>query len=191
MRTAHEYRESLRDGRTVYYEGQRVHDVTTHPILRIAVDHAALDYEMAEDGRYRSLAVVPRPGGGEMSRFFAIPRTAEDLLARSELIETGTRLGGTVVPLLKEIGTDALFALQLVAHEMDGTLGTHYPAACANSSRAAGITTWPWPWPKPTSKETAAPARAIRRTLTTICGSWTSGPTASSSAAPKCIHQLA
>ena len=126
MRTAHEYRESLRDGRTVYYEGQRVHDVTTHPILRIAVDHAALDYEMAEDGRYRSLAVVPRPGGGEMSRFFAIPRTAEDLLARSELIETGTRLGGTVVPLLKEIGTDALFALQLVAHEMDGTLGTHY-----------------------------------------------------------------
>ena len=126
MRTAHEYRESLRDGRTVYYEGQRVHDVTTHPILRIAVDHAALDYEMAEDDRYRSLAVVPRPGGGEMSRFFAIPTTAEDLLARSELIETGTRLGGTVVPLLKEIGTDALFALQLVAHEMDGTLGTHY-----------------------------------------------------------------
>ena len=47
MRTAHEYRESLRDGRTVYYEGQRVHDVTTHPILRIAVDHAALDYVMA------------------------------------------------------------------------------------------------------------------------------------------------
>ena len=126
MRTAHEYRESLRDGRTIYYEGQRVQDVTAHPVLRIAVDHAALDYDMAEDRRYRPLAVVPRPGGGEMSRYFAIPMTAEDLLARSELIETSTRLGGTVVPLLKEIGTDALFALQLVAHEMDGALGTHY-----------------------------------------------------------------
>src|SRR5215831_10649202 len=126
MRTAHEYRESLRDGRIVYYEGQRVRDVTEHATLRVAVDHAALDYEMAEDPRYRPLAVVPRPGGGEMSRYFAIPMTAEDLLARSELIETGTRLGGTVVPLLKEIGTDALFALHLIAHDMDRALGTRY-----------------------------------------------------------------
>ena len=84
MRTAHEYRESLRDGRIVYYEGLRVRDVTEHATLRVAVDHAALDYEMAEDPRYRPLAIVPRPGGGEMSRYFAIPMTAEDLLARSE-----------------------------------------------------------------------------------------------------------
>src|SRR5437588_209891 len=77
MRTADEYRASLRDGRVVYYEGQRVRDVTAHPALRVAVDHAALDYEMAADPRHRALAVVPRPGGGEMSRYFAIPRTAE------------------------------------------------------------------------------------------------------------------
>lgn len=126
MKTADEYRKSLRDGRAVYYEGQRVPDVTAHPALRVAVDHAALDYEMAADPRHRSLAVVPRPGGGEMSRFFAMPQTAADLIARMELIETSTRLGGTIVPLLKEIGTDALFALHLVAHDVDRARGTRY-----------------------------------------------------------------
>jgi 4-hydroxybutyryl-CoA dehydratase / vinylacetyl-CoA-Delta-isomerase len=126
MKTVEEYRASLRDGRLVYYEGQRVQDVTAHPVLRVAVDHAALDYEMAADPRYRSLAVIPRPGGGEMSRYFAFPKTADDLLARMELIETSTRLGGTIVPLLKEIGTDAMLALHLVAHEMDRARGTRY-----------------------------------------------------------------
>ena len=126
MRTVDEYRASLRDGRVVYYEGQRVRDVTAHPALRVAVDHAALDYEMAADPRHRSLAVVPRPGGGEMSRYFAIPRTAEDLLVRMALIEAGTRVGGTIVPLLKEIGTDALFALHLIGHDLDRARGTRY-----------------------------------------------------------------
>ena len=126
MKTTDEYRASLRDGRVVYYDGQRVPDVTAHPALRVAVDHAALDYAMAADPRFRALAVVPHPAGGEMSRYFAFPQTAEDLLARMELIETSTRLGGTVVPLLKEIGTDALFALHLVAHEVDRARGTRY-----------------------------------------------------------------
>jgi len=126
MRTADEYRASLQDGRAVYYAGARVQDVTAHPALRVAVDHAALDYEMAADPRHRPLAVVPHPGGGEMSRYFAIPQTADDLLARMALIETSTRLGGTIVPLLKEIGTDALFALHLVAHEVDRARGPRY-----------------------------------------------------------------
>src|SRR5579884_347281 len=126
MRTAAEYRASLRDGRVLYFHGERVPDVTVHPVLRVAVDHAALDYEMAEDPRYRALAVVPRPGGGEMSRYFALPRGADDLVRRMELIETATRLGRTIVPLIKEIGTDALLALHLVAHEMDERMGTRY-----------------------------------------------------------------
>ena len=126
MKTVDEYRASLRDGRVVYYEGQRVHDVTAHPALRVAVDHAALDYEMPRDPQHRSLAVVPHPGGGEMSRYFVMPRSSADLLARMDLIETSTRLGGTIVPLLKEIGTDALFGLHLVAHDVDRARGSRY-----------------------------------------------------------------
>ena len=47
LRTAEEYRESLRDGRRVYYRGEAVADVTTHPVLRHGVDHAALDFDLA------------------------------------------------------------------------------------------------------------------------------------------------
>ena len=50
--------------------------------------------------------------GEDISAYYRIPRSAEDLLARSKLIETVTAAGGTMVTLIKEIGTDALFALQ-------------------------------------------------------------------------------
>ncbi len=113
--SADAYRASLRDGRTVYYGGRRVADVTAEPELRVAIDHAALDYEMAEDPEQRDLAVVKDPETGEeISAYYLIPRTAEDLLARSRLIEHGTERGWTIPPLIKEIGTDALFALQRV-----------------------------------------------------------------------------
>ena len=107
LRSAEQYRESLRDGRRVYYRGNRVEDVTTHPAMRHAVDHAALDYEMAESDEHRELAVAPEG----YNRYFRLPRSAEDLLARSALIEAGTRAGRTLPPMIKEVGTDALFAL--------------------------------------------------------------------------------
>ena len=49
--------ESLRDGREVYFKGQRVADVTAHPEIRLAIDHAAIDYDMAHDPAWRALAV--------------------------------------------------------------------------------------------------------------------------------------
>ncbi|MGH2367715.1 MAG: 4-hydroxyphenylacetate 3-hydroxylase N-terminal domain-containing protein [Chloroflexota bacterium] len=121
LRTPQQYLDSLRDGRRVFYRGQRVEDVTTHPVIGLAARHAAIDYQMAEDPAYRDLAVVD----GE-SRYFARPRHADDLLKRSRLIETATRLGATLVVLIKEIGTDAIFGLSLVAAELDKQLGTNY-----------------------------------------------------------------
>lgn len=107
LRTPEDYRESLRDGRRVYYRGERVEDVTTHPVFRLAVEHASLDYKMAEDPLHRELAVTSEG----FSRYYDVPRSAEDLLARSALIEAATRAGKTLVVLIKEIGTDALFSL--------------------------------------------------------------------------------
>ena len=31
LRTGNEYRESIRDGREIWIDGERVHDMTTHP----------------------------------------------------------------------------------------------------------------------------------------------------------------
>jgi 4-hydroxybutyryl-CoA dehydratase/vinylacetyl-CoA-Delta-isomerase len=107
LRTPEEYKASLRDGRRVFYRGQPVSDVTVHPVLGIAVEHAAIDFAMPHDPAFRELAVSPEG----CSRYFQVPRSAEDLLARSRLIEAGTRQGKTLVLLVKEIGTDALFSL--------------------------------------------------------------------------------
>jgi 4-hydroxybutyryl-CoA dehydratase/vinylacetyl-CoA-Delta-isomerase len=117
LRTVEQYQQSLRDGRTVYFRGERVADVTGHPVIGLAVKHASIDYRMAENATYRSLAVVEAPGGA-YSRYYHIPRNATDLTMRKDLIAAATREGATLVVLIKEIGTDALFALEVVGSRM-------------------------------------------------------------------------
>lgn len=111
LRSADEYRESLRDGRVIWYKGQRVDCVLDHPDLRVAVDHSALDFEVGHDPQYRDLAVAVDPETGEeYSAYYRIPRSTDDLLARMKLIETTTALGGTLLSI-KDVGSDAMFAL--------------------------------------------------------------------------------
>jgi aromatic ring hydroxylase len=125
LRTPQQYIESVRDDRTVFYRGEKVSDVTTHPVIKKAVHHAALDFEMAENPEYRDLAVV-RDGAGEYSRYFKLPASTDDLLKRSQLIEAATAEGKTLVVLVKEIGTDALFALHKVSRQVDTKYETNY-----------------------------------------------------------------
>ena len=113
LRTAAQFLAGLRDSREVYYRGERVASVLDHPELGVAARHAAIDFEMAENPKFRELA-VQREGSEEYSAFYRLPRNSQDLLSRSKLIEAGTSEGATLVVLIKEIGTDALFALKRV-----------------------------------------------------------------------------
>ncbi|HNM78648.1 MAG TPA: 4-hydroxyphenylacetate 3-hydroxylase N-terminal domain-containing protein [Tepidiformaceae bacterium] len=125
LRTPQQYIDSVRDDRTVFYRGERVADVTTHPVIKKAVHHAALDFEMAEDPQYRDLSVVTE-AGDSYSRYYKLPASTDDLLKRSQLIEAATALGKTLVVLVKEIGTDALFALHRVSRQVDTKYETDY-----------------------------------------------------------------
>ncbi len=120
-----EYVESLRDGRRVMFRGAWVPDVTEHPVLRKAIDHAAIDYRLAEEEPTRELFTA-EVAGERVSRFYKVPTSAEDLLLRMRAIETATAEGRTVVTLIHEIGTDALFALLRVAAACDKARGTAY-----------------------------------------------------------------
>ena len=113
LRTPEQFLNGLRDAREVYYRGQRVPSVVDHPELGVAARHAAIDFKMAEEPQYRDLA-VHRDGNETYSAFYRVPRDSKDLLARSKLIEAGTTEGATLVILIKEIGTDALFAMKRV-----------------------------------------------------------------------------
>lgn len=119
LRTADEYRRSLRDGRRVFYRGAAVDDVTAHPVFAHAIDHAALDYEMAHSDVYAEVALGP----DGRSRYFHVPQNGDDLLARSALIEASTRAGKTLVLLIKEIGTDALLALLAMSSKLGEPYG--------------------------------------------------------------------
>jgi aromatic ring hydroxylase len=121
------YVKSLQDGRTVYYKGERIADVTTHPILKTAVEHAALEYELTDDPKHHDLLTYTLPGSQErFSRYFKIPENAEDLLRRREIIELGTRQGATFFLIIKEIGSDCLFALNVISQRIDAKSGTDY-----------------------------------------------------------------
>jgi 4-hydroxybutyryl-CoA dehydratase/vinylacetyl-CoA-Delta-isomerase len=115
--TVKEYKDSLKDGRVVYYEGEKVGDITTHPALKVCVETAAMDYEMAEIPEHRDLAMVAHRKTGEpISRYYYTPQNAEDLLKRHELMVTATRLGGGVIPFIHDVGADALNAVNIVAN---------------------------------------------------------------------------
>ena len=92
IRTVEEHLRSLRDDRVVFFKGQRVSDVTSHPVLGIGARHASLDFQLAEDPAFQELMTYIEPAAGERcSRFFKLPESAEDLLRRRLMIETSTR----------------------------------------------------------------------------------------------------
>lgn len=117
--TADQYKESLNDGRVVYYKGERVENVATHPDLSACVNLMAIDYEMCEDEKYRDLAVMTDPDTGkEISRYYYKPQNADDLLKAHELIVKATELGDGYIPLAHDIGADALNAIEITANMM-------------------------------------------------------------------------
>jgi aromatic ring hydroxylase len=126
LRTPQQYIESLRDGRVVYFRGERVADVTTHPEIGIGVRHAAIEYASAQDPAHQDLTTFQDQTGDRQSRYWKLPEGPEDLLRRHELIDHGTRLGHGVFLIIKEIGSDFLFAHTIVSHQMEERLKAPY-----------------------------------------------------------------
>jgi 4-hydroxyphenylacetate 3-monooxygenase len=84
-RTGEEYLESLRDGRRVYVNGERVEDVTEHPAFAQAARSIANLYDIAAGGTHRDAMTFPSPRTGErVNKAFLMPRTRADLAARRE-----------------------------------------------------------------------------------------------------------
>ena len=127
LRTPEEYKESLRDGRRLFISGERVDDVTTHPILQITTEHSAGVYRHQLDPKLQDLfTFVPDGGRDRISRYFMLARTPDELLLRGDLIEEDTRLHNSTFNITKAVGSDAMHALTVWAHETDADLGTEY-----------------------------------------------------------------
>ena len=83
IRTGDDYRESIRDGREVYIDGERVADVTTHPMFKPIVDIRARIYDMAHEPGFREVMTYVDPTLGELNAIGPkLPHTREDWRAK-------------------------------------------------------------------------------------------------------------
>lgn len=126
IRTPQQYFKSLQDNRVVYCNGERVKDVTTHPILKICRDWMAMDYILQNDPRYRDL-LTEKDESGERVSFALMPqRSKEDLIRLREIVKLWARVCMGKPPGVKFVAKDGLNAVTVVSQRIDKKYGTHY-----------------------------------------------------------------
>ena len=92
--TGAEYIQSLRDGREVYIDGERVADVPSHPAFRNAVRSIGRLYDALHDPATKDVLTCPTDtgSGGYTHRYFRASRSREDMIAAQAAIAGWSRL---------------------------------------------------------------------------------------------------
>src|SRR3984957_11210277 len=101
MMTGTQYRESLRDGRAIYIDGEKVEDMGAHPVLGDCVRRTADDYDFCF-----------RPGADAVSPLMSIPRSSQDLRDTLPLQHS--------VGMLAHVTYTSLMTLTTAAGKMEG-----------------------------------------------------------------------
>jgi 4-hydroxyphenylacetate 3-monooxygenase len=92
-KTGAEQIQSLRDGRTVYLDGQLVDDVTTHVAYRNAVASAALLYDyQARPENIERMTFMPEGGTRRVNRCWQMPRNYNELVQRRKALQAWAQL---------------------------------------------------------------------------------------------------
>ncbi len=90
--TGDDYLESLRDGRSVWIDGEPVEDVTTHPAFRNAARSIANLYDALHDPDLAETMLATDRHGIVTHPFFMPSYTSDDLLAAREAMAVWARL---------------------------------------------------------------------------------------------------
>jgi 4-hydroxyphenylacetate 3-monooxygenase len=133
IRTGEQYRDSIRDDRQVWINGERVKDVTTHPMLKPIVDVRARIYDMAHEPHTQDIMSYVEPATGERQAIgLKLPLTQNDWHSKRRAVDTvmdeiggiATRVGDETIgemwslydgkELLNQV--DARFAANIDAH---------------------------------------------------------------------------
>jgi 4-hydroxyphenylacetate 3-monooxygenase len=99
LRTGEQYRESIRDGRQVWINGERVKDVTTHPAFKPIVDVRARLYDMAHEAPHRQvMSYVDEASNEPCNLALKLPKTQADWQDKRRYVDAQLReIGGVVV----------------------------------------------------------------------------------------------
>jgi 4-hydroxyphenylacetate 3-monooxygenase len=122
IRTGEEYRESIRDGREVWMNGERVHDVTIHPAFKPLVDVRARIYDMAHDEATRDVMTYAGTDGERSAVGLKPPGSKDDWHAKRAAVDAVMDdVGGVVIRVGDETVGEmwSLFDGQDVLNEVD------------------------------------------------------------------------
>lgn len=99
IRTGDEYRESIRDGREVWIDGERVPDVTVHPAFKPLVDIRARIYDLAhEEATADAMTYVDEASGERCAIGLKPPVSREDWERKRRAVDTVLDdVGGVVI----------------------------------------------------------------------------------------------
>lgn len=109
LKTVEQYRESLRDGRLVYWDGELIEDVTTHPRFKVPLQLACGDYDYDNPDRADALTYATETGA-LANRIYQIPQDEADLAARMALmhrVSVVTGVSGVFMALMSAKDTIA------------------------------------------------------------------------------------
>jgi 4-hydroxyphenylacetate 3-monooxygenase len=129
IRTGDEYRESIRDGREVWIDGERVDDVTDHPAFRPIVDIRARIYDLAHEAATADVMSYVDPETGERCPTGSkLPLTKDDWHAKRLAVDTALDDVGGIVTRVGDETVGEMWSLydgQGVLDEIDPAFSEH------------------------------------------------------------------
>src|ERR1043165_362704 len=127
LRTGDQYRDSIRDGRAVWIDGERVADVTRHPAFKPIVDARTRMYDMAHEAAHRDVMTY-EAGGERFSRATKPPTTQQDWHDKRAWVDAVLRdLGGVGIRVGDETVGEmwSLYDGRDVLNEIDPRFGAN------------------------------------------------------------------
>ncbi|NGM47072.1 4-hydroxyphenylacetate 3-hydroxylase [Rhodobacter sp. SGA-6-6] len=121
IRTGQEYRDSIRDGRRIWINGERVADVTAHPMFKPLVDIRARIFDMQHEAEHQELMTVTQDGERN-ALGSALPYTQDDWWSKRRATDHMlNQIGGVVTRVGDETVGEmwSLYDGQDVLNEVD------------------------------------------------------------------------
>ncbi len=121
IRTGAQYIESIRDGREIFVNGERVDDVATHPMFKPLVDIRARIYDMQHDP-HTAATMTYEEDGEQYSIGLKLPKTQDDWRAKNLATEAVFNDVGGVVTRVGDETIGEMWSLydgQDVLNEVD------------------------------------------------------------------------
>lgn len=126
IKTKEDYLKSLKDlGHLVYFKGEPVPDVTTHPSFAPHINSVAKTYEMALAPEFEDLlTATSHLTGKKISRFTHIHQNVDDLIKKVQMLRVIAH--ETASCFQRCVGFDGLNATYMTTYDIDEKNGTDY-----------------------------------------------------------------